>query len=78
MYRRVDLQTFLLVINCRDVCRDDCMGNCMDVYKAVCTGVWLINCIDVYRAVYVDDYRDFLVYQCCVLGEFWSSVLSFE
>ena len=28
---RVDLQTFVLVINCRDVCRDNCMGNCIDV-----------------------------------------------
>ena len=28
---RADLQTFVLVINCRDVCRDNCMGNYIDV-----------------------------------------------
>jgi len=50
----------------------------MDIYKAVHSGVWLIDHIDVYRAVRVDDYRVFLIYQCCVLEELWSSVLSFE
>ena len=32
-------------------------GDCADVYRAI------------YRAVYADDYRAFLVYQCCVLVE---------
>ena len=42
------------------------MGNCIDNYRAV------------YRAVRVDNYRTFLVYQCCVLVELQSSVLSFK
>ena len=32
----------------------------------------------VYRAVRADDYIAFLVYQCCVLVELQSSVLSFK
>jgi hypothetical protein len=33
------------------------MGDCADIYRAV------------YGAVRVDNYRAFLVYQCCVLVE---------
>ena len=32
-------------------------GNRADIYRAV------------YRAIYINDYRAFLVYQCCVLVE---------
>ena len=45
-------------------------------------GVYTGDYIDVYRAVYrdscIDNYRAFLVYQCCVLVEPQSSVLSFK
>jgi hypothetical protein len=34
-----------------------CMGDHTDIYRAI------------YGAIYVDDYRAFLVYQCCVLVE---------
>ena len=35
----------------------------------VCIGNYTDVCRAVYRAVYIDDYRAFLVYQCCVLVE---------
>ena len=38
------------------------MGDRADVRRAV------------YRAVYVDDYRAFLVYQCCMLVKLWISI----
>ena len=41
-------------------------GDRVDVYRAI------------YRAVCIDDYRAFLVYQCCMLVELQSSVLSFK
>ena len=43
-----------------------CMGNRVDVYRAV------------YGAVRADNYGAFLVYQCYVLVELQSSVLSFK
>jgi hypothetical protein len=30
-YRRADMQTFVLAINCKDVRRDDCLGNYMEI-----------------------------------------------
>ena len=44
----------------------------------ICTGDRADICRAVYGAINVDDYRAFLVYQCCVLVELWSSVLSFK
>jgi len=41
----------------RAVCKEVYIGDCVDVCRAVC------------RAIYIDDYRAFLVYQCCVLVE---------
>ena len=42
------------------------MGDHVDIYRAV------------YRAIYIDNYKAILVYQCCVLVELQSSVLSFK
>jgi hypothetical protein len=43
----------------------------MDVCRAVYRAVYISNRTDVYRAVYraiyTDDYKAFLIYQCCVL-----------
>jgi hypothetical protein len=43
----------------------------MDIYRAIYRAIYIGNYVDIYRAVYraiyTDNYRAFLVYQCCVL-----------
>ena len=65
------MQTFVRVINRRDVCRDDRMGNCMDVRTGnrvdVCRAVRRAVCRNDCTAIdrmggYMADYRTFLVY----------------